>query len=167
MRGLGLVGQRIHYVNRWHQRPRDAPGKIRLRRFFRQALALDVPQQFRPVRRCRERRRGVVGTRKVVENSVDMDEVHAVPADARLLVDMSHEMQTVLADGDEVAGPVRAIPPELRDGCEGLRIVDEVEVVGEPNTADHKFAGTAWLDGVSHFIDDGRFPPSEWLPHQR
>ena len=136
MRGLRLVGQRIHNVNRWHQRPRHAPGQIRLRRFFGQTLTLDVTQQFRPVRRRRERRGSVVGTWQVVENSVDMDEIHAVPADARLLVDMPHEMQTVLADSDEVAGPVRAVPPELRDGREGLRVVDEIEVVGEPNTAD-------------------------------
>ena len=161
------MGQRIHDVNRWHQRPRHAPGQICLRRFFRQALTLDVAQQLRPVRRRRDRRRGVVGTRKVVENSVDMDEIHAVPADTRLLVDMPHEMKPVLADGDEVAGPVRAIPAELGDGREGLRIVDEVEVVGEPNTADHKLSGPSRLDGVPDFVDDGRFPPGEWLSHER
>ena len=80
---------------------------------------------------------------------------------------MPHEMQTVLADGDEVAGPVRAVPSELRDGREGLRIVDEVEVVGEPNTADHKFAGPPRLDGVPHFVNDGCFPTGQRLPHQR
>src|SRR5262249_56082542 len=110
--------------------------------------------------RCRPRDTG-----QRLQRRVDLTEFDTAATQLHLLVGTSHEQEAGRIEAHQIATAIRACPPELRQGCELLSVLDRIDVSCKSDTADDEFADLAVTDRPSRLVDDGKYPAVQRQPN--
>ena len=98
------------------------------------------------------------------QGTVHLTELDAAAAQLDLVVGAADEQQPRGLVPHQVAAPVGPLPAERRHRRVLLRVLDGVEVAGQPDTTDDQLAHVAVSHRLQVRADDGQVPPVERQP---